>query len=82
MRTTRAVLALFCVALFVSSGPAQSTSAADTPAAEVSGEVSLVQGKSGHIGDASQVVVWLAPLDALQRVRTASEKSPFQACPA
>ncbi len=78
MRTTRAVLALFCVALFVSSGPAQSTSAADTPAAEVSGEVSLVQGKSGHIGDASQVVVWLAPLDALQRVRTASEKAHFR----
>src|SRR5271156_3500093 len=78
MRITPALFALFCVALFVSSGPAQSTNAADTPAADVSGEVNLVQGKSGRLGDASQVVVWLAPLDAVQRVRAAPEKAHYR----
>jgi plastocyanin len=78
MRTTRAVLALFCVGLFVSSGPGQSTNATDTPAADVTGEVTLVQDKSGHPVDAAQVVVWLAPLDALQRVRTASARAHFR----
>jgi plastocyanin len=78
MKITRLIFALFCVALFVSSGPAPSTNAADTPAADVTGEVNLVQGKSGRLGDASQVVVWLAPLDAMQRVRATPEKTHYR----
>jgi plastocyanin len=69
---------MFCVALFVSPGPAQSTNAADTPAADITGEVNLVQGKSGHAGDASQVVVWLAPTDAPQKLRVTTEKTHYR----
>lgn len=72
MRITCILFAVFCGALLVASGPAQSTNAADTPAADIVGEVSLVQGKSGHSSDASQVVVWLVPTDAAQRVRPAA----------
>jgi plastocyanin len=78
MRTLRACLALFCVALFVSSGPAQSTKAADTPGSDVSGEVTLVPSSPGRLSDASEVVVWLAPQETLQRVRIASEKGHYR----
>jgi len=77
MRIARALLALAGVALFVSSGPAQSSNA-DIPAAEVTGEVSLVQGKSGHVGEASQVVVWLVPLDAVQKVHATTDKAHYR----
>jgi plastocyanin len=78
MRITFVAFAVLCVALFVASGPAQSTNAADTPAADITGEVNLVQGKSGHSGDASQVVVWLAPIDTIQKVRTTTEKPRYR----
>jgi plastocyanin len=78
MRVARLILVLFSLALCVSSGPAQSTNAADTPAADVTGEVNLIQGKSGRSRDASQVVVWLVPMDALQRVRAAPERTHYR----
>ena len=78
MRITLAFLALLPAALFVSPGPAQSTNAADAPAGEVSGEVNLVPGKAGHVGDASQVVVWLSPLDAGQKTRATAEKTHYR----
>jgi plastocyanin len=78
MRIARTFCALFCLALCVSSGPAQSTKAADTPATDVTGEVNLVQGKSGRLNDASQVVVWLAPLDPVQKAAATPEKSHYR----
>jgi plastocyanin len=77
MKVTLFVFAVFCAALFLASGTAQSINARDTPA-EVTGEVNLVQDSSGHSGDASQVVVWLAPPDGLQRVRATAEKTHHQ----
>jgi plastocyanin len=77
MRITRTIVALFCLALFVSSGPAQSSRAADTPASDVSGEVTLIDAGSGHSGDASQVVVWLAPVEA-HRVRPAADRPHYR----
>jgi plastocyanin len=77
MRIARALLALVGVALFVSSGPAQSSNA-DIPAADVSGEVSLVQGKSGRVGEASQVVVWLVPLDAAQKIHATTDRAHYR----
>jgi plastocyanin len=78
MRIARTFCALLCLALCVSTGPAQSTHAADTPATEVTGEVNLVQGKAGRVNDASQVVVWLAPLDAVQKPVAATERPHYR----
>jgi plastocyanin len=78
MKITLLVAAVFCGALFVASGPCQSTNAADTPAADVTGEVSLIQEQAGHSGDASHVVVWLTPVDAQQRSRAMVEKTHYR----
>jgi plastocyanin len=78
MRITRTILALVCLALFVSSGPAQSSGAADTSASDVNGEVTLVGAGAGRSGDASQVVVWLAPADAGHRGRAATDRPHYR----
>jgi plastocyanin len=77
-RLASVLLIALCGALFVAADPAQSTTAADTPAAEITGEVTLVQGKSGRAPDASQVVIWLAPLDAVQKVHATSERTRYR----
>jgi plastocyanin len=73
MKSSRTILALLTLALFNSSGFANSDSAADRPAAEISGDVTLVQPQSGHSPDASQVVVWLVPMNAIEKVRTTEQ---------
>jgi len=78
MRLRFAILTVLLAAFVVAPGPAQSTGSNDTPATEVTGDVILLQGKSSHAGDASRVVVWLAPLDSEQRVRGASEKTRYR----
>jgi plastocyanin len=92
MKLTASILALFLATSFMASGPAQSTRAADTPSAEVSGEVALFQGNapaqgttpvgsqgnSTRASDASRVVVWLVPLEPAQRVRTSPEKTHYR----
>jgi plastocyanin len=78
MRPTVIILAIFLAGFFVAAGPAQSITAADTPSAEVTGEVALVQGSASHASDASQVVVWLAPLESLQKVRAATERNHYR----
>jgi plastocyanin len=73
MKLTSPILAaLLSTALFAVTGPAQLTGA-DTPSAEITGEVSLVQGKSGRLADGSRVVVWLEPLETVQRVHSAEK---------
>jgi plastocyanin len=72
------MLSFLIAALLVTPGPAQSTSAADTPAAEITGEIKLVQGKSGRANDASRVVVWLVPLDVAQKVHASGERAHYR----
>jgi plastocyanin len=78
MRIAWLILALLCLVIVASSGPAQSTTAADSPAAEITGEVALVQGKTGHSADASQVVVWLVPTDPVQHVSTSTDRTRYR----
>lgn len=63
-----AILATFAVVTF----PAQSTSN-DIPGAEVTGEVNLTQDKAASIRDLSRVVVWLAPLYAVQKSNSSNK---------
>jgi plastocyanin len=73
MKSAPIIFALFSLAFFVSSVPANSGNAADRPAAEISGEVTLVQLQSGHPVEASQVVVWLVPMNAIQKVHATQQ---------
>jgi plastocyanin len=56
---------------------AYNMSGADIAVGEVSGEVTL-QSKSAHPADASQVVIWLAPLETVQPVRSRSEANHYR----
>jgi len=78
MRLTVIIFAIFFAGFFVAAGPAQSITAADTPSAEITGEVALVQGGAGNASDASQVVVWLVPLEALQKVHAPTERNHYR----
>jgi plastocyanin len=90
MKLTVSILLLLLATLFVAAGPAQSTRAADTPSAEITGEVALVegsaqknlqgnpQGKSARASDASQVVIWLVPIEPIQHIRTTPEKTHYR----
>jgi plastocyanin len=73
MKSAPIISVLFSLAFFVSSVPANSGDAADRPAAEISGEVALVQLQSGHPVDASQVVVWLVPMNTIQKVHATQQ---------
>jgi plastocyanin len=78
MRLRFFILTVLLAAFVVAPGPAQSTSPKDTPSTEVTGEVSLVQGKSGQAGDASRVVVWLTPLEPVQKIHSANDKGRYR----
>jgi len=90
MKLTVSILAFLLATLFVAAGPAQSTRAADTPSAEITGEVALVEGstqknlqgnppgKSARALDASQVVVWVVPVEPIQRVRATPERTHYR----
>jgi plastocyanin len=78
MRILLTVFAVSFGALLVSTSLFPLTNAADTPAADVTGEVSLLQDNSGHTADASQVVIWLTPVDPQQRLRAAGEKPRYR----
>jgi len=61
------------------SGRAQGDRGAGAPRWEVSGEIRLVQPKSGkRLKDASGAVVWLVPLDRLQAVRFDSRPRTYR----
>src|SRR5438552_1816903 len=78
MRLRCLTLTALMAAVVVGPGPAQSTSPNDTGSSEVTGEVNLVLGKSGHAGDASRVVVWLTPLDSAQKIHAANDKGRYR----
>jgi plastocyanin len=77
MRFRLSILTVLIAAFVVAPGPAQSTSSNDAPSAEVTGDVNLVQGKAGHPGDASRVVVWLTPLDP-QKAPSSADKARYR----
>jgi len=79
MNIARQVIALILLALPAVLGFAQSPSATDRKAAEVTGQVELRMASSGHFADASEVVVWLVPTAAsLQKVSATSQKAHYR----
>jgi plastocyanin len=79
MNIARQVIALILLALPAVLGFAQSPSATDRKAAEVTGQVELRMASSGHFTDASEVVVWLVPTAAsLQTVSATSQKAHYR----
>ena len=79
MNIARQVIALILLALPAVLGFAQSPSATDRKAAEVTGQVELRMASSGHFTDASEVVVWLVPTAAsLQKVSATSQKAHYR----
>src|SRR6185369_10719921 len=78
MRLRFFILTVLLAAFVVAPGPAQSTSPNDAGSSDVTGEVNLLQGKSGHAGDASRVVVWLTPLEPVQKIHSANDKGRYR----
>jgi plastocyanin len=78
MRPTLFIPAIVFAAFFAAVGPAQSVNSADTPSAEVTGDVTLLQTSAGHAPDASQVVVWLMPLETVQKVRATTDRPHYR----
>jgi len=76
MRLNVLIPALAFAVFFAAAGPARSLPTADEPSAEVTGEVTLVQGSSARPADASQVVVWLVPIETVQKVRATAPAHP------
>jgi plastocyanin len=78
MKSALIIFALFSVALFLWPGPAISGDVPDRSVAEVSGEVTVVSVPSGHPVDASQVVLWLTPIDAVRKVHATTETTRYR----
>ena len=78
MRLTLFIPAIVLASFFAAVGPAQSVNSADTPSAEVTGDVTLLQTSAGHAPDASQVVVWLLPLETVQTVRATTDRPHYR----
>ncbi len=77
MKFTAIIFVLFGVALSAAV-PAKSGAAADRLVADVSGEVTVVQSQAAHPVDASQVVVWLVPINAIHPVHATEEKNHYR----
>jgi len=78
MKSTAIIFVLFGMALAASVSFAKSGDAADRSSMEVSGEVAVVSSQAGRPADASQVVVWLVPVDAIRRAQATSEKNHYR----
>jgi plastocyanin len=78
MRTITPTLALFWLASLVAWSFAQSTNAANRSSTDVTGDVELSLLGSNHLADASQVVVWLSPINAVQKVRTTAQQPHYR----
>ncbi len=72
------VIALFWLVLLAAPNFAQSQSAADPKAVDVTGEVELRPPSSGRSADASTVVVWLVPTASLQKVSVTTQKAHYR----
>jgi plastocyanin len=78
MKPTLLIFVLCGLALFVSPNRASSGDRADRSAAEVSGDVTVVLPQSGRPLEASQVVVWLVPMDMIHKVRTTTDNTRYR----
>jgi plastocyanin len=77
MNTPRYALGVIAISVLVAYGAASSRAAADR-AARVSGEAVVTVPGLRAEKDASRVVVWLVPLDAVQRVRATTERPHYR----
>lgn len=78
MRLHFLILTVLLAAFVVAPGPAQSSNSNDRGSSEVTGDVNLVQGKFGHTGDASRVVVWMTSLEPVQKIHSANDKGRYR----
>jgi plastocyanin len=78
MKSTAITFVLFGMALAALLSSANSGDATNRPAAEVSGEVAVVPSQPGRPVDASQVVVWLVPVDAIHRAQATAGKTHYR----
>src|SRR6266849_6813123 len=79
MRILRLTLATITIAAVAACSVAKSNDDAGGGAAGVSGEAVVVTpGQGVREKDASRVVIWLVPLDAVQPVRTATEHPHYR----
>jgi plastocyanin len=78
MRFAALILVLFSMMFLTAPDSAPSTSTVDQGAIGVNGEVELSQSGSGQVVDASQVVVWLVPTGAVQRVSATTQKPHYR----
>jgi plastocyanin len=78
MRLAAPILALLCLTFLTAPDSAPLTSASNQVATDVNGEIELNQTGSGRLADASQVVVWLVPTGAVQRVSATTQKSHYR----
>ena len=78
MRTITFILALSCLTSMAAWSSAQSTNATNRSATDVVGEVELSQVGSDHLADASRVVVWLLPINAVQKVRATTQQPHYR----
>jgi plastocyanin len=78
MRFAAPILVLFSMMFLTAPDSPPSTSTVDQGATGVNGEVELSQSGSGQVVDASQVVVWLVPTGAVQRVSATTQKPHYR----
>jgi len=72
------ILVLFWLAFLTTPNSASLASTPDQLATDVNGQVELSQTGSDHVADASQVVVWLVPTTAVQRVSAITQKTHYR----
>jgi plastocyanin len=78
MKPTLLIFVLCGLAVFASPNRANSGDRADRPTAELSGDVTVVPAQSGRPVEASQVVVWLVPMDAVRKVRATTGNTRYR----
>jgi plastocyanin len=78
MRFAAPILVLISMVFLTAPGSAPSTSTGDQGAVSVNGEVELSQSGSSRVVDASEVVVWLVPTSAVQRVSATTQNPHYR----
>jgi len=78
MRFATPILVLFWLTFLTAPDSAPLTGTVGQGATDVNGEVELSQTGSGQVLDASQVVVWLVPTGAVQRVSATTQKPHYR----
>src|ERR1700683_2164789 len=78
MRFAAPILVLISMMFLTAPGSAPSTSTGDQGAVSVNGEVELSQSGSSRVVDASEVVVWLGPTSAVQRISATTQNPHYR----